>query len=213
MGSRRSVEAIRENDAALMEVLSERLLTEFPHEVWRRAFFDAAPAQARFAREEVTFVCSDPLDPEWSTAAAAALARRYGGRLEHDGAWTTLAFPDPQQALEVALHLQRGTSRRLRCALLTSECTVASYDIDGTVHSLSLGCEHVVAQARAERVPPGTIHLCAQTYLRLGDRIDAHTRCALVATELQDDVVTSAAITLPPSRQAALSTFAGLGLT
>ena len=207
------MQATRDNDAILLEVLSDRLLTDFPHEVWRRAFFDAAPAQARFAREEVTFLCTDPLEPEWSIRAATALARRHGGRLEHDGAWTTLAFPDPQQALEVALLLQRGSARRLRCALVTSECTVASYEIDGTLHSLSLGCEHVVSQGRAERVPPGTIHLCAQTYLRLGDRIDLHTRSALVATELQDDVVTSAAITLPPSRQAALSTFAGLGLT
>jgi len=207
------MQAIQDNDPVLMELLSGRLLADFPHEPWRRALIEAAPARVRFSREELTFLCTDPLEPGWSRGAAAAVARRRGGRLEHHGAWITLAFPDPQQALAVALKLQRSALRPLRCALVTSECTVAAYQVDGEPHGVSLGCEHVMSQASAERVPPGTIHLCAQTYLRLGAGIEAQASSALVATELEDDVVTAAAITLPPPRHAALSTFAGLGLT
>ncbi len=182
-----------------------------PHDIWRRAF--VAPQQLQFTRGEVTFLCTDAPDADNGTHDVLALAQRHGGRLEHEGAWTTLAFPQPQQALAVALHLQRSAARRLRCALLTLECTVASCEDNGIAHSLAVGQQHTQSQERAERVPAGTIHLCGTTWLRLGDSLDAQARCALVAAELEGDVVTSAAITLPPPPQAALSTFAGLGLT
>lgn len=189
------------------------MATSSSHEVWRRAFLDAAPPPMQFSRDEVTFLSTDPPEAEDSAADALAIARRHGGRLEHQGEWTTLAFADSRQALAAALQLQRTAARRLRCALVTVECTVATYEDGGTAHSLSLGQEHALSQERAGRVPAGTIHVCARTWLRLGDSIETQTRCALVATELEDDVVTSAAITLPPPREAALSTFAGLGLT
>jgi hypothetical protein len=179
----------------------------------RSAMLETDPWAMDFARSEITFLCTDPLEPDYSPAMVRALARCHDGRVEHDGEWTTMAFADANEALAVALHLQRTATRRLRCALVTVECTVAATEVGGQPCSLSLGGEHLASEARARRVPPGTIHLCARSWARLEDRIDAHTRSALVATELEGDTVTSAAITLPPPRQAALSTFAGLGLT
>lgn len=175
--------------------------------------FDTDPWTLQFVRSEVTFLCTDPLQPDYSPAMLRALARCHDGEVEHEGEWTTFAFADANEALAVALHLQRTTPRRLRCALVTLECTVASADLGGRPGTRRLGGEHIPSEAQARRVPPGTIHLCARTWERLEDGIEAHTRNALLATELDGDVVTSAAITLPPPRQAALSTFAGLGLT
>lgn len=178
------------------------------------ALFDADPWALDFARTQTTFLCTDPVQPDYSQAQVRALVRCHQGRLEHDGEWTTMAFPDPREALVVALHLQQTATRRLRCALVTLECTVASTAAEGSrPFALTLGGERLLCEARAGRVPPGTIQLCARTWEQVEPFIDAYTRNALVATEFDGDFVTSAAITLPPPRQAALSTFAGLGLT
>lgn len=185
-----------------------------PHpESARRALLEADPWALDFTRTDATFLCIDPLQPDYSPAQVRALARCHDGRVEHEGEWTTLAFADAREALLVALHLQQTASRPLRCALVTLECTVASSGAAGAPPlQMTLGGERQVCEARARRVPPGTIGLCARTWEQVEPDIDAYTRTALVATEMVDDVVTAAEITLPPPRQAALSTFAGLGL-
>jgi hypothetical protein len=199
--------------ASLLETLSDRLLSDFPLEFWRKVFLGPGYERIRFERETVTFLCTDMLDPEWTPEEIGMLAARYGGRVERCDQRTVLAFPQARKALELALLLQRTCAVSLPIALLTANCTMAVFELDGKPHRLATGNEVRQAETWAERTTPGSIHISAQTYRCLGPANDWQPRAALIATELQGEEVTSAAITLAPSRNAAMSTFAGLGLT
>lgn len=199
--------------ARLLELLSERLLADAPLELWRRVFLGPGYERIRFERDTLTFVGTDALDMDWTPTEIETLAARYGGRVERCGARATLVFADPHRALALALLLQRLGGGHVRTALVTASCNLACFEVDGEPRQLTLGGEARFAAATADRAPPGTIHVSAESYRVLGPALERQTRSALVTTELQDDVVTSAAITLPPSPRADLSTFAGLGLT
>ena len=199
--------------ASLLEVLSERLLSDFTQELWRKVFLGPGYERIRFEREAVTFLCTDTLDFDWTPAEIETLAARYDGRMERCDHRVVLVFPRPRSALQMALLLQQTTSCSLRMALLTADSTCAVFESDGRPRHLAIGTEVRQACTTADRSQPGSIHISAETYRCLGPSNEWQPRAALIATELQGDEVTSAAITLPPSRSAALSTFAGLGLT
>ncbi|MEJ8836615.1 hypothetical protein [Ramlibacter sp. AN1133] len=199
--------------ASLLEVLSERLLTDFTQELWRKVFLGPGYESIRFERETVTFLCTDTLDFDWTPEEVETLAQRHGGRVERCDSRVVLVFPQARNALQMALLLQRTASCRLRMALLTASCTCAVYELDGKKRRMAIGTEVRQACTSADRSQPGTIYISAGTYRSLGPSAEWQPRAALVATELMGDEVTSAAITLAPSARAAMSTFAGLGLT
>jgi hypothetical protein len=198
--------------ARLLELLSERLLADFPLDVWREAFLGPGYERIHFEREDLTFLSVDAFDADWTPTEIEVLAERHGGRVEARGQ-LALAFPDARQALAVALLLQRLSGQQVRAALLTATCTTACFELGGQPRCLTIGTVPARAAANARGVPPGSIHLSAETYGVLGPALERATGAAVVTTELEDDVVTSAAITLTPPRRAELSTFAGLGLT
>jgi hypothetical protein len=199
--------------ASLLEVLSERLLTDFTQELWRKVFLGPGYERIRFQRETVTFLCTDTLDFDWTPEEIETLAARYEGRVERCDHRVVLVFPSARSALQMALMLQRTASCSLRMALLTANCTSAVFECDGKPRRLAIGTEVREACTTADRSQAGSIHISAETYRCLGPSNEWQPRAALVATELLGDEVTSAAITLAPSRRAAMSTFAGLGLT
>jgi hypothetical protein len=199
--------------ASLLEVLSERLLTDFSHEVWRKVFLGPGYERIRFVRETVTILCTDTLDFDWTPEELEMLAARYQGRVERCDQRVVLLFQGARKALQMALLLQRTASCSLRTALLTTRCTTAVFEQDGRPRRMALGSEVQSAATCADRTAPGSIHISAETYRALGPANEWQPHAALVATELQGDQVTSAAITLAASPRAAMSTFAGLGLT
>jgi len=199
--------------ACLLEVLSERLLTDFSQGMWRKVFLGPGYERIRFERETVTLLCTDTLDFDWTPEEIETLAQRHEGRVERCDNRAVLVFSQARSALQMALLLQRTASCRLRTALLTAHCASAVFELDGREQRLAIGNEVRQASASAESGAPGTIHISAETYRCLGPSNEWQPRAALVATELQGEEVTSAAITLAPSPRAALSTFAGLGLT
>jgi hypothetical protein len=199
--------------ASLLEVLSERLLTDFPQELWRKVFLGPGFEAIRFERETVTFLCTDTLDFDWTPQEIETLATRYQGRVERCDSRIVLAFPQARRALQMALLLQRTSTCSLRTALLTATCTIAVFEADGRTRRLAIGTEVRQATTWAERTAPGSIHVSAETYRCLGPSNEWQPHSAMVATELHGDEVTSAAITLAPSPRAAMNTFAGLGLT
>ncbi|HET8743958.1 MAG TPA: hypothetical protein VFM98_00015 [Ramlibacter sp.] len=199
--------------ARLLEVLSERLLTDFTQAMWRQVFLGPGYERIRFERETVTFLCTDTLDFDWTPQEIETLAERYEGRVERCDNRVVLVFPRARDALQMALLLQRTATCSLRTALLTANCTCAVFEVEGRERRLTIGSEVRQASTCADRGVPGTIHIAAETYRCLGPSNEWQPRSALVATELQGEEVTAAAITLAPSPRAALSTFAGLGLT
>jgi hypothetical protein len=196
--------------ASLLEVLSERLLDDFTQELWRKVFLGPGYERIRFERETVTFLCTDTVDFDWTPQEIETLAARYEGRVERCDHRAVLAFPRARGALQMAVMLQRTASCSLRMALLTASCTSAVFELDGKPHWLAIGPEVQQACATADRSQAGAIHISAETYRCLGPSSEWQPLAGLVATELQGDEVTSAAITPAPApaRRPALGTYA-----
>lgn len=195
--------------ASLLEVLSERLLTDYTQELWRKVFLGPGYESIRFVRETVTFLCTDTLDFDWTPEELDMLAARYKGRVERCDHRVVLAFGDARQALQLAVLLQRTASSSLRMALLTARCTTALFEQDGRTRRMALGNEVHRASACADRAAPGAIHISAETYRALGPSSEWRPPAARVATELRGDEVTSAAMTLGPSARAEMDACAG----
>ena len=197
--------------AALLDTLSEELLNELPVDVWRKLFLGPGYDTIRFARETCSLLACDLPSAEWSEADVRTLASRFGGCVEQFGARVLVAFARPRAALEVALLLQRTSTLRLRCAVVTAPCLAATFEIDGEPRRLTLGDASRTAARCADSTAPGSTQLCAATWRALGPvALERLTQRALVTTEYQGDEVISASVTPAPSR-ADLSTFAGLG--
>lgn len=184
--------------ASLLAALSERLLTDFTHEVWRKVFLGPGYEQIRFVRETVTFLCTDTVDFDWTPEELEMLAARHAGRVERCDQRLVLVFGRARSALQLAVLLQRTASCSLRIALLTARCTTAVFEQDGKPRRMALGSEVDRAAACAHRAAPGSIHIPAETYRSLGPARDWQPQAARVATELQGDEVTSAAVLLEP---------------
>ena len=197
-----------------METLSERLLRNSDVTVWRAIFLDpAVHASVQFKVLRHTVLASDsPLGP----LDAEQVALMAGGLGADDQPTTTsdvlLAFRSPTAALRAALGLQRlAQGRGIRTAVTSVAGTVASVEIAGRLRRILVGSEIDRAELAVAESVPGTIFVCGETYNALGDSIAEHVRDGLVATELAEETVTCASITLPPHASAEASTFAGLG--
>jgi hypothetical protein len=199
--------------ALMLEALSQRVLRHCDVEVWRELFLGPAYATIRFEVAQRTVVATDaPLD-SFSGEEAALLATHLGGDVEPSAAVDlVLSFPQPVAALRAAMVLQRlSAGRRVRTSLSTALCTVACYETESGPRRLMVGPELARAEKAVTQAVPGTIVLTAETYALLGDRINEHVPDGLLATEMEDETVQQASITLAPHASAPMSTFAGLG--
>lgn len=148
-------------------------------------------------------------------SVVAELAKRHrgfpqlGSQLD-----VALSFEEPAGALRTAVTLQRLAGRvRLRTAITSGVHTAALVFINGERRALLLDDAIARGDRQALTAPPGSIHICAQTYALLHPQMDIELSSALVMTEIEDDEVLSATVTFPPAESEELSTFAGLGLT
>jgi hypothetical protein len=201
--------------AQLLEALSQRVLRHCDVAMWRQLFLGPAYGTIRFETAQLTMVAADdPLDA-FSREEAALLAARLGGNPEPSARVDlVLSFRNPAAALGAAMLLQRlSPHRRVRTAISTHACTVACYEVDGTPRRMVMGAEMEHAEAALAGAVPGTVLITADTYALIGDRLAEYVPDGLVATELEDDRVRQASITLAPHASAAMSTFAGLGLS
>jgi hypothetical protein len=201
--------------AALLEVLSERVLRHAGAELWRQLFLGPAFASIRFETRALTVLAADVPLVSGSGADRALLAERLAGKLEASrAADIVLAFDEARAALRAAVVLQRLAGHgRVRTALNTASATVACFDLDGVAHCVLLGTAIDHAESALAACSPGTIYLSASSYATLHERIGDEVRDGLVATELDNENVTQASIMLPPQAGSPMSTFAGLGLT
>lgn len=200
--------------AQLLEALSQRMLRQRDVEAWRKLFLGPAYGSIRFESMQLTMVAADAPMDSFSGEEADMLAARLRGNPEPSSRVDlVLSFRNAAAALGAALLLQRLDPRRkVRTALSTQSCTVACYEVDGAQRRMALGPELEQAEAALSRTVPGTILISAETYALIGDRLADYVPDGLLATELEDDRVREASITLAPHASAPQSTFAGLGL-
>lgn len=200
--------------ALLLEALCERLLRHSDVETWRRVFLGPAYRTIRFEASLLTLVASDDPLADISPTEGVELAARFGGHAQPSRmADMVLGFRDAADALRAGLVLQRLSGRKkVRTVLSTTVCTIAIFELEGRQHRMVVGREIEQAEAGLRLAAAGSIVVSAETYAALGEGISEQVSDGLVTTEMDDDTVTQASITLAPHASAPMSTFAGLGL-
>lgn len=202
-----------QRDAMLLESLSQRVLWRGDIGFWRKLFLGAACATIRFEARQLTLLAGDVPLADIHRGELERLATRLGGEVQiASRADMVLSFADAETALEAAVTLQRlAEGRRVRIAVTTVLCMVACFDVDGRGHRLVVGPEMDEAEHALARAAVGTILVSAETHELLGGDFADSVNDAVVTTEMDEQGVTQACITLAPHRSAAMSTFAGLG--
>lgn len=201
--------------AESLETLSQCVLKNWDADAWRDLFLGAAYATIRFQEQPLTLLLADSPLGRMDRTELGVLSRRLQAEAEVCcGADLAMAFRKPALAMRAALVLQRLAPRlKIRTALFTATCTVAGFQLQGAPHQLVIGPEVQQAEEALAGTPPGTIVISAETYPHVADLLAHNVRDAVVATELEDDAVARALVTLTPPRNAFSSTFAGLGRT
>lgn len=201
--------------ALMLEAFSNRMLRHGDVDAWRRIFLGPAYGSIRFEAVQVTLVAADAPLAAISAEERQELADRLGGDLQPSRrVELVLAFDDAASALRGAVMLQRlSAGRRVRTTLSSAVCTVACFDAERVGQRVVFGAEVEEAEAGLAQAARGTIVLSASTYSLLGDDVGEQVKDGVLTTELDQQTVTRACITLAPHASAALSTFAGLGLS
>ena len=186
--------------SALFEILSDRLLGDFSVDLWREVFVGSGYKTVRFETGVVAFVAIQGLPGEWTEQEVSALAERYSGHVEAYGPPSTLAFSEPRRGLEVALLLQRMLKSTLRIALVLAPCTMASFVSRGCRRSISLGSKARIAGRLTATTAQGCVLLSAEAYALLATVIEKRAPEAVITTEVQQGVISSAMLALPSAR-------------
>jgi hypothetical protein len=203
-----------QREAVLLESLSQRVLWRGDIGFWRTLFLGPACASIRFEAQQLTLLAGDAPLAGIHRAELERLATRVGGELQIPRrADMVLSFDSAVAALEAAVVLQRlSEGRRVRIAVNTVLCMVACFEVDGRAHRVVVGTEIDEAEEALAHAAAGTILVSGETHELLGADFADSVRDGVVTTEMDEQGVTQACITLAPHRSAAMSTFAGLGL-
>lgn len=206
--------ALSQGRSAALDALSRRMMRHGDVAEWRALFLGPNLAQVRFETMTFTLVAADaPLECV-TDDERLALATRFEGMMQPSGAVDLLlCFRDPARALAAAVGVQRlAGARKVRTAISTAPCTVAFFRGRQGDECLIVGAGVERAEQALDTAPHGTVTLEGGSYGLLEGRLSEHAPDALVMTEMDDDTVTGASITLAPHQSAAMSTFVGLGM-
>ena len=202
-----------QREASLLEDLSQRVLWRGDIAFWRKLFLGAACATIRFEARHLTLLAGDAPLAGIHRGELEKLATRVGGEVQIPRrADVVLSFDEPETAQEAAVVLQRlSEGRRVRTAVTTVLCMVACFELEGRGYRIVVGPELEEAEEAVLRAAQGTILVSAETHEQVGGDFADSVRDGVVTTEMDEQGVTQACITLAPHRSAAMSTFAGLG--
>lgn len=202
-----------EERTRLLEQLSDWLLHTNAKVAWRNVFLGGDSGQVEFGHKNATVLCAErPAD--WTPENAEALLLGSGAHFQPltDGE-LLMVFDSPAAALRAALEILRSTrATSLRMAMATGRFTYADVRYDNRLQRLYYGEDLTRARRMILTCVPGTLHLCPDAYRAVQRLVAQEVPEALVATEFLRGEVVNASITLPPSDNAYLSSFAGLGL-
>ena len=209
----RMPDASGRRDAMLLESLSQQVLWRGDIGFWRELFLGDACATIRFEARQLTLLACDAPLAGIDRGELERLATCLGGEVQiATRADLVLSFASADTALEAAVVLQRLSEGHLvRTAVSTDLCMVACFELGGREHRMVVGPEIAEAETALARTAAGTILVSAETHELLGSDFAQSVSNAVITTEMDEQGVTQACITLAPHRSAAMSTFAGLG--
>lgn len=209
-------------NTALLQALAARLLQDETRSLWREVFEQGAARQRAFFEQQDLTLVHVEFEPGRATRWRPEADHEVGWVAAcHDGVVETrgttgwlLRFGSARSALRAALVLQRvAPSDCLRVGIIGGTCTVATVYAQQRRWSFVLGVLLDRAQQVALGAVPGTINLAAESCEALGDMLEEEVGSGLISLEFDGAAVSQATVTLPPRHNAALSSFAGLGLT
>lgn len=141
---------MHENEQALLlEALSDKVLNQLPPAVWKELFLGAGRGSIRFERRELTLVHADAAMPAGHPGSATEgfyqdlqrINARHGGRMDaYVNATALVTFEEPGAAVRMALELQQAAREvALRVGVVTGACTLAFFRAQGRLWCTPLG--------------------------------------------------------------------------
>lgn len=182
------------DEALLLEALSDKVLHQLPPAVWKGLFLGEGRDSIHFEQRHLTLVHVDAQLQGSASADAWArfchelqrLAVRHQGRLDPYGDATALVtFEDPAAAVRMAMGLQRAAEGLdLRVGLVSGPCVLAFFRCQGRLWCTPLGAQPERAAHVASGAPAGGIVISPETYAP-----GALNRSALHAADFQDSEI------------------------
>ena len=208
-----------EEKTLLLDEFSSHIRQHFAPEVWR-SFFEERTAVAQFGSATRTLLCvgigaADTVTLRVVLAALRRLVAATGGFVHQETQdYAFASFTDAQAALRTGVALQRLLPKaRLRLGLSSGRFRMAQFTADGRDLRVLLGKERARVESLTASAAPGTLQMSPHDFEVLQETIADSLGSCLVIAELEEELVKTVTLTLPPDQAAEMSTFAGLGLT
>lgn len=164
----------RQEQALLLEALSDKVLHQLPPAVWKGLFLGTERESIRFEQRHLTLVHADAEVPPGQPGSATErfyqqlqrLNARHGGRLDpYVNATALVTFEDPPSAVRMAIELQRAAADvPLRIGVVSGTCTLAFFRAQGRLWCTPLGAQPARAAQVAAGAAPGGIVISPETY-------------------------------------------------
>jgi class 3 adenylate cyclase len=163
-----------QDQALLLEALSDKVLHQLPPAVWKGLFLGAERDSIRFEQRDLTLVHADADVTAGEPGSVTErfyqelqrLNTRHGGRLDpYVNATALLTFEDPGAAVRMAIELQRaGQGVSLRIGVASGLCTLAFFRAQGRLWCTPLGSQPARAAEMAASAAVGGIVISPETY-------------------------------------------------
>lgn len=175
------MDAMHNEDAMLLESLSDKVLHQLPAAVWKELFLGSGRDCIRFEHRPLTLVHADGAVHSGHPGSATErfyedlqrINSRFGGRLDpYVNATALVTFEDPGAAVRMAMELQQVAGDvALRVGIVSGICTLAFFRAQGRLWCTPLGrlparAAQVASTAIAggivispESFAPGEVHI------------------------------------------------------
>lgn len=160
-----------QEDALLLEALSDKVLHQLPPAVWKGLFLGAERNTIRFEERVLTLVHADAETQATGSVTERfyqelqRLNTRHGGRLDpYVNATALVTFEDPAAAIRMATDLQRAAGEvPLRIGVVSGPCMLAFFRAQGRLWCTPLGEQPARAATVAASARPGGIVISPET--------------------------------------------------
>jgi hypothetical protein len=163
-----------QDESLWLEALSDKVLHQLPHAVWRGLFMGPERESIRFEQRHLTLVYVDIDVPPGQPGSATdrfyqelqRLNTRHNGRLDpYVNATALAAFENPGAAVRMAIELQRAAvGIALRIGVVSGLCTLAFFRVQGRLWCTPLGAQPARAAEVAATAAVGGIVISPETY-------------------------------------------------
>lgn len=181
-----------QDDALLLEALSDKVLHQLPPKVWKELILGAGRDSIRFERRHLTLVHAEAEAPAGAPGSTnerfyrdlQRINGRHNGRLDpYIDAAALATFEDPGAAMRMAMELQRCAGEvRLRVGVVSGPCTLAYFRAHGRLWCTPLGSQPARAAEVARTAGVGGIVISPEAY----GYDDIDTRPAGLGLDFQD---------------------------